>query len=48
MGTPEDHGHEAQGAKGGKGVRQGVWTVPAGEQGGGGEEPSRVGGRPRG
>ena len=31
--TPRNHRHEAQGAKGGKGEKQGVWAVPMGKRG---------------
>ena len=43
----KNHGHKAQGAEGGRGEKQGVWTAPAGKRGkekrGG---PDHVGGRP--
>ena len=44
--APENHGHKAQGAEGGKGGNQGIWTVPAGEDGR--EGPDWMGSGPRG
>ena len=42
--APENHGHEAQGAEGGTGGKQGIWVAPA--EGGGREGPDRTCGWP--